>query len=38
MTDPKTADSVAVLVNGTDRVDPTPWLAQRGLRPGKYVG
>ncbi|MCP9271746.1 M23 family metallopeptidase [Mycolicibacterium arenosum] len=27
-----------VLVNGSDRVDPTPWLAQRGLSPGKYSG
>jgi murein DD-endopeptidase MepM/ murein hydrolase activator NlpD len=27
-----------VLLNGTDRVDPTPWLAQRGLSPGRYVG
>ena len=27
-----------VMVNGTDRVDPTPWLAQRGLTPGKYTG
>ena len=23
-----------VLLNGTDRVNPTPWLAQRGLSPG----
>jgi murein DD-endopeptidase MepM/ murein hydrolase activator NlpD len=27
-----------VLLNGTDRIDPVPWLAQRGLSPGKYVG
>ncbi len=27
-----------VLLNGTDRVDPVPWLAQRGLSPGNYVG
>lgn len=27
-----------VLLNGTDRVDPTPWLAQRGLSPGRYTG
>lgn len=27
-----------VLLNGTNRVDPVPWLAQRGLGPGKYVG
>ncbi|WP_319453783.1 MULTISPECIES: M23 family metallopeptidase [unclassified Mycobacterium] len=27
-----------VLLSGTDRVDPVPWLAQRGLTPGKYVG
>jgi murein DD-endopeptidase MepM/ murein hydrolase activator NlpD len=27
-----------VLLNGTNRVDPVPWLAQRGLSPGKYVG
>ena len=27
-----------VLLNGTDRVNPTPWLAQRGLSPGKYTG
>ena len=27
-----------VLVNGSDRIDPTPWLAQRGLTPGKYSG
>lgn len=27
-----------VLMNGSDRVDPTPWLAQRGLSPGKYTG
>jgi murein DD-endopeptidase MepM/ murein hydrolase activator NlpD len=28
----------SVLRNGTDYVDPVPWLAQRGLSPGKYVG
>ena len=27
-----------VLVNGSSRIDPVPWLAQRGLGPGKYVG
>jgi Peptidase family M23 len=27
-----------VLLNGTNRVNPTPWLAQRGLSPGKYTG
>jgi len=27
-----------VLLNGTDRIDPVPWLAKRGLSPGKYVG
>lgn len=27
-----------VLLNGTNRIDPLPWLAQRGLSPGKYVG
>jgi murein DD-endopeptidase MepM/ murein hydrolase activator NlpD len=27
-----------VLVNGTNRIDPVPWLAQRGLGPGSYVG
>lgn len=27
-----------VLVNGTNRIDPVPWLAQRGLGPGNYVG
>jgi murein DD-endopeptidase MepM/ murein hydrolase activator NlpD len=27
-----------VLLNGTQRVDPVPWLAQRGLSPGNYVG
>jgi hypothetical protein len=27
-----------VLVNGTNRIDPVPWLAQRGLSPGNYVG
>jgi murein DD-endopeptidase MepM/ murein hydrolase activator NlpD len=28
----------AVLLNGVDPVDPVPWLAQRGLSPGSYVG
>jgi murein DD-endopeptidase MepM/ murein hydrolase activator NlpD len=28
----------SVLLNGTDFVDPVPWLAQRGLSPGNYVG
>jgi murein DD-endopeptidase MepM/ murein hydrolase activator NlpD len=28
----------SVLRNGTDYIDPVPWLAQRGLSPGKYVG
>jgi murein DD-endopeptidase MepM/ murein hydrolase activator NlpD len=27
-----------VLLNGSDRVNPVPWLAQRGLTPGHYVG
>jgi murein DD-endopeptidase MepM/ murein hydrolase activator NlpD len=27
-----------VLLNGTNRIDPVPWLAQRGLSPGTYVG
>jgi Peptidase family M23 len=27
-----------VLLNGTNRIDPVPWLAQRGLSPGGYVG
>jgi murein DD-endopeptidase MepM/ murein hydrolase activator NlpD len=27
-----------VHVNGTDRVDPTGWLAKRGLSPGNYSG
>jgi murein DD-endopeptidase MepM/ murein hydrolase activator NlpD len=27
-----------VLLNGTNRIDPVPWLAQRGLSPGSYVG
>jgi murein DD-endopeptidase MepM/ murein hydrolase activator NlpD len=27
-----------VLVNGTNRTDPVPWLAQRGVSPGSYVG
>jgi murein DD-endopeptidase MepM/ murein hydrolase activator NlpD len=25
-----------VLLNGTDRIDPVPWLAKRGLSPGQY--
>jgi murein DD-endopeptidase MepM/ murein hydrolase activator NlpD len=28
----------SVLRNGTDFIDPVPWLAQRGLSPGSYVG
>jgi murein DD-endopeptidase MepM/ murein hydrolase activator NlpD len=28
----------AVLLNGTEYTDPVPWLAQRGLSPGTYVG
>jgi hypothetical protein len=28
----------SVLRNGTDFIDPVPWLAQRGLSPGNYVG
>jgi hypothetical protein len=28
----------SVLLNGTDFIDPVPWLAQRGLGPGNYVG
>jgi murein DD-endopeptidase MepM/ murein hydrolase activator NlpD len=28
----------SVLRNGTDYIDPVPWLAQRGLSPGNYVG
>jgi hypothetical protein len=28
----------SVLLNGTDFVDPVPWLAKRGLTPGNYVG
>ena len=28
----------SVLVNGTDFIDPVPWLAKRGLTPGSYVG
>ena len=27
-----------VLLNGTNRTDPVPWLARRGLSPGSYVG
>ena len=27
-----------VLVTGSNRIDPVPWLAQRGLSPGNYVG
>src|SRR4029079_7066058 len=27
-----------VLLNGTNRIDPVPWLAQRVLRHGNYVG
>ena len=27
-----------VLLNGTNRIDPVPWLAQRGLSPGNYFG
>ena len=27
-----------VLLNGTNRVDPAPWLAKRGLSVGPYVG
>ncbi len=27
-----------VLLNGTNRIDPAPWLAQRGLSVGPYVG
>jgi hypothetical protein len=27
-----------VQLNGTTRIDPVPWLAQRGLSPGNYVG
>ena len=27
-----------VLLNGTDRIDPTGWLSKRGLSPGSYVG
>jgi murein DD-endopeptidase MepM/ murein hydrolase activator NlpD len=27
-----------VMMDGTDRVDPTSWLAKRGLSPGSYVG
>ncbi|TRW82033.1 M23 family metallopeptidase [Mycolicibacterium sp. 018/SC-01/001] len=28
----------SVLANGTDFIDPVPWLAKRGLSPGSYVG
>jgi hypothetical protein len=28
----------SVLLNGTDFIDPVPWLAKRGLSPGSYVG
>jgi murein DD-endopeptidase MepM/ murein hydrolase activator NlpD len=28
----------SVLLNGTQFIDPVPWLSQRGLSPGKYVG
>jgi murein DD-endopeptidase MepM/ murein hydrolase activator NlpD len=28
----------SVLLNGTDYIDPVPWLAKRGLSPGSYVG
>ena len=28
----------SVLLNGTDFIDPVPWLAQRGVSPGNYVG
>ncbi|MDH6245609.1 M23 family metallopeptidase [Mycobacterium sp. OTB74] len=27
-----------VLLGGTHRIDPVPWLAERGLSPGAYVG
>lgn len=27
-----------VLTDGSNRIDPVPWLAQRGLSPGGYVG
>ena len=27
-----------VMLNGTNRVDPTGWLSKRGLSPGSYVG
>jgi murein DD-endopeptidase MepM/ murein hydrolase activator NlpD len=27
-----------VMLNGTDRIDPVPWLAKRGLSPGNYSG
>jgi murein DD-endopeptidase MepM/ murein hydrolase activator NlpD len=27
-----------VLLNGTNRVDPVPWLAQRGINVGSYTG
>ena len=28
----------SVLKNGTDYIDPVPWLAAKGLSPGNYVG
>jgi murein DD-endopeptidase MepM/ murein hydrolase activator NlpD len=28
----------SVLLDGTDFIDPVPWLAKRGLSPGSYVG
>ena len=28
----------SVLKNGTDLIDPVPWLAAKGLSPGNYVG
>jgi hypothetical protein len=28
----------SVLLNGTNFIDPVPWLAQRGVSPGNYVG
>ncbi|REQ52799.1 M23 family peptidase, partial [Mycobacterium tuberculosis] len=27
-----------VLLGGTERVDPVPWLAKRGLSVGNYTG
>ncbi|WP_199254114.1 M23 family metallopeptidase [Mycolicibacterium mengxianglii] len=27
-----------VLINGTDRIDPVPWLAKRGIGVGSYAG